>query len=121
MTLGELFGPSITSEPDVISADLIIIGDQVGCSCFSKAATPATCGVAIDVPLKRLKSRFPCAGVCATAARTSWPGAITSGFKRSPRPANCGPREENVAVNGAGTFRTIVDWLILAVGFVVAE
>src|SRR4029077_17463388 len=84
-------------------------------------ATPATCGVAIDVPLKRLKSRFPCAGVCATAARISWPGAITSGFNRSPRPANCGPRDENDAVNGAGVLRTIGDWLIVAVGFVVAE
>src|SRR3954466_14594489 len=34
----------------VIIADLIIMGDQSGCSCLSSAASPATCGLAIDVP-----------------------------------------------------------------------
>src|SRR5688572_11002930 len=34
----------------VISADLIIIGDQSGYSCLNRAASPATCGDAIDVP-----------------------------------------------------------------------
>jgi hypothetical protein len=33
----------------VMSADLTAIGDQSGWSCFSSAATPATCGVAMDV------------------------------------------------------------------------
>ena len=37
--------------PLVMSADLIIIGDQSGCSCLSSAAMPATCGADIDVPL----------------------------------------------------------------------
>src|SRR5262245_66583298 len=97
MTLGELFGPSSTSVPVVIRADLIIIGDQVGCSCFSKAATPATCGVDIDVPLKRLKSRLFCAGVCATAARIFKLGAITSGFNISHTPTTTGQPDENTA------------------------
>ena len=44
------------------------------------------------------------------------PGAITSGFNRSPPPAaNCGPRDEKAAVNGAGSLKVIVDWLIVAV------
>ena len=34
-----------------ISADLTFHADQPGCSCSSSAAAPATCGVAIDVPL----------------------------------------------------------------------
>src|SRR5688500_9545790 len=42
MTVGEVGGPSSTSAPVVIKADLIIIGDQSGCSCSSSAAIPAT-------------------------------------------------------------------------------
>jgi len=34
----------------VISADLMAAGDQSGCCCLSSAATPATCGLAIEVP-----------------------------------------------------------------------
>jgi hypothetical protein len=45
----------------------------------------------------------------------SWPGAITSGLRTSPPPARSGPRDEKVAVNGAGALKTIVDWLIVAV------
>src|SRR5215208_6959183 len=40
--------------PVVISADLIIAVVQLGCRCFSRAASPATCGLAWDVPLTRL-------------------------------------------------------------------
>src|SRR4029450_4114611 len=35
MTAGSEFGPSSTSNPDVMSADLIIIGDQLGWRCIS--------------------------------------------------------------------------------------
>ena len=41
----------------VISADLIAIGDQSGCSSLNSAARPATCGLDIDVPLKISNSR----------------------------------------------------------------
>ena len=34
----------------VISADLIHIGDHVGCFCLIIAAIPEMCGVDIDVP-----------------------------------------------------------------------
>lgn len=40
---------------------------------------------------------------------------MTSGFNRSPAPAFNGPRDENAAVNGAGSVKVNVDWLILAV------
>src|SRR5262245_25298756 len=94
------------------------MGDQSGCLCFSNAARPATCGLDIDVPLYT-SNRRPWLPGGATAARMSWPGAITSGFSRSPD-ARLGPREENAAVNGAGVVNTIVAWLIRAVAPVVA-
>jgi len=84
-----------------MSADLTIIGDQSGCRSMSSAARPATCGEDIEVPLSRLKS-MPFAVTGETAARMSTPGAMTSGFSRSPPPARSGPREENEAVKGAG-------------------
>src|SRR4026209_1107954 len=90
--------------------------DQVGWACLSSAATPATCGADIDVPLYRLKSRPWLASVGATAARMSWPGAITSGLSRSPPPAVSGPRDEKLAVNGAGSVKVRVAWLMVAVG-----
>src|SRR5262245_29361449 len=105
---------SSTSYPEVISADLIIIGDQDGWRCIRSAATPATCGADMDVPLYKLKSSPGLPGG-ATEARMSWPGAITSGFNRSPPPAVNGPRDEKAAVNGAGSLKVNVDWLILAV------
>ena len=85
-----------------MSADLIAIGDQSGWRSLSSAARPATCGLDIDVPLIEVEvagRRLP-AG--ETAARMSWPGAITSGLSRSPPPARSGPRDEKDAVNGAG-------------------
>jgi hypothetical protein len=38
----------------VMSADLIIAGVHDGCFCLNSAATPATCGLDIDVPLTTL-------------------------------------------------------------------
>src|SRR5262249_3885108 len=109
---------SRTSYADVISDDLIAIGVQLGWSCFSSAPRPETCGADIDVPLSRLKLSPAWPGG-ATAASTSWPGAITSGLSRSPPPASSGPRDEKLAVNGAGSVSVTVDWLILAVGLAV--
>ena len=35
---------------EVISADLIIAGDQSGCAALTSAETPAECGLDIEVP-----------------------------------------------------------------------
>ena len=106
--------PSSTSKPVVISADLIAIGDHDGYFCLNSAARPATCGLDIEVPLYR-SNRRPLFPGGATPARMSWPGAIRSGFSRLPPPASSGPREEKLAVNGAGALYTIVAALIVAV------
>src|SRR5829696_5004883 len=87
---------SSTSYPVVMSDDLMAIGDHVGWACLRSAPRPATWGDDIDVPLRRLKLRPWPAGVGATAARMSWPGAMTSGFSRSPPPAASGPRDEKL-------------------------
>src|SRR5258708_36183854 len=112
--MGLVLGPSRTSVELVMSADLIIMGGQLGCRFRKRAASPATCWLDIDVPLYKLKSCPPFPGG-ATAAMMSCPGAITSGLSRLPFPARRGPREENDAVNGAGTLNTICAWLMLAV------
>src|SRR5574340_909488 len=101
-----------------MSADLIAIGDQLGWACMRRAARPATCGLDMDVPLYRLKSR-PALPGGATAARMSWPGAMTSGLSRSSD-ARSGPRDEKLAVYGAGSVYVIVAWLIVAVAPAVA-
>src|SRR5687767_5114008 len=80
-------------------ADLIAAGDQSGCACVSSAPRPATCGLDIEVPLSRSNER-PLSG--ETAARTSTPGAETSGLSRSPPAPRRGPRDENAAIFGAG-------------------
>src|SRR5919112_4694357 len=97
-----------------MNADLIIIGDQFGCAWCMSAPSAVMCGLDIEVPLYRSKSRswFPGG---ATAARMSWPGAMMSGFRMSPPPAAIGPREENDAVNGASALNTIVPLVIDAV------
>lgn len=41
---------SLYCVPVVMRADLIMDGVQPGCADFTKAAAPATCGQAIDVP-----------------------------------------------------------------------
>ncbi len=101
----------------VIIADLIAIGDQVGCLLFSTAAIPAMCGVDIDVPLMNAYSP-PAALNAVVAASTLVPGAMMSGLSRSPFPAGDGPRLEELATFGALT-RTAVPGLIVAVGLVV--
>ncbi len=74
---------------DAVMVDLIRSPDQSGCCCLSSAATPTTCGVAIEVPVMDRWSAVP-----ALAAVMSTPGAVTSGF--TP-PVAVGPRPENAA------------------------
>src|SRR4051794_30296002 len=50
----------------------------------------------------------------------SCPGAIRSGLRMSPPPARSGPRDENDAVNGAGSLYVMVAGLIVAVAPAVA-
>src|SRR5688500_2116631 len=83
-------------------ADLIAIGDQVGCLALSSAAMPAMCGLDIEVP-EAASYRVPLAPTGETAATTSTPGAVMSGFNRSPPPASAGPLDENAAIAGATT------------------
>src|SRR6185312_7243322 len=85
----------------VMSADFTAFGDHVGLVCRSSAARPAMCGADIDVPL--LKSKYDPAGLAigGTAATTSTPGAVMSGFNRSPWLARLGPADENPITWGA--------------------
>src|SRR5690349_14836401 len=99
-------------------ADLTIIGVQLGWRSIRSAARPATCGLDIEVPLRRSKSRPLIDG--ETAATMSWPGAMTSGLRRSPPAPTSGPRDENDAVNGAGSEYVMVAALIVAVAPAVA-
>src|SRR3954454_9438096 len=82
-------------------ADLTVIGDQSGCTPSMNAASPAMCGLAIEVPEYRSKSR-PLFDGGATAARTLTPGAEMSGLMTSESLATAGPREENPAICGSG-------------------
>src|SRR4029078_2550089 len=85
--------------PRLTRADLMAIGDQVGCSALTSAAIPAMCGAAIEVPLMKSYVRsWLDAG--ATAARTSTPGAEMSGLTTSPSPRVDGPREEKDTTSG---------------------
>ncbi len=61
----------------VASTDLSCAGVHSGCCCLSNAAAPATCGVAMDVPLNATCSPF----VPAAAATMPTPGAVTSGLR----------------------------------------
>nr|CAB3484526.1 unnamed protein product [Digitaria exilis] len=72
----------------VIIADRIAAGVQSRCTDRSSAATPATCGDAMDVPetsaylVKSFFSPISMISLLGThAARMSTPGATTSGFK----------------------------------------
>src|SRR6185369_11086895 len=76
------------------SASLICWPVQSGCSCATSAAVPATCGVAIEVPLIDTYEPEP-GEYCDRAARMSTPGAVSSGF-RPPSPRR-GPQLENQA------------------------
>src|SRR5262245_52192474 len=102
-----------------MSADLIIVGVQSWCRFLSRAARPATCGLDIDVPLRTSNER-PFRPGGATAATMLWPGAMRSGLRRFPAPACEGPRDEKVAVNGAGKLNTIAARLMVAVAPAVA-
>ena len=87
-----------------MSADLTAAGDQVGCSWARRAAAPATCGAAMDVPLKISKvspGRAAPTGVGVSAARMSTPGAVMSGLGMSGT-GDWGPREEKEAITSAG-------------------
>ena len=58
----------------VTIADLMIAGDQSGCNALSNAATPDTCGHAIEVPDMNWYESL-------TAAKILDPGAATSGYE----------------------------------------
>ncbi len=47
-----VFGAGKTPEHLVAIAERIAAGDQSGCASVSSAATPATCGAAIEVPCR---------------------------------------------------------------------
>nr|GMD55068.1 hypothetical protein LSAT_8X115540 [Ipomoea batatas] len=62
--------------------DFITAGDQSGWAALSSATIPATCGVAIDVPLIILYVLILIAGFSGTyAANIFVPGAAISGYK----------------------------------------
>ena len=77
--------PSLTAVPVAISAALRSATVQVGWRSSRRAATPAICGVAIDVP--DIASQWP----PGTEDRIETPGALTSGFSRSD--SGVGPAE----------------------------
>src|SRR5262249_45497945 len=87
----------------VMRADLTHIGDQSGCLLITSAASPAMCGVDIDVP-DSVSNRLPPCPAGETAAMTSLPGPMMSGFSRSPPLDRAGPRLEKSATVGASTF-----------------
>src|SRR5947208_10764639 len=93
--------PMLSTCPAVVMmADLTAIGDQVGFLLRIRAAMPAMCGVAIEVP-DSVSHRLPLWLPGATPAITSTPGAIASGLSRSPLLLTDGPRDENAATAGA--------------------
>ncbi len=83
-------------------ADFTHIGLQSGCLLRISAATPAMCGVAIEVP-DSASYRLPLWFAGETAAMTSTPGAMMSGLSRPPPLDFDGPRLENDATAGAST------------------
>src|SRR3954452_18884176 len=84
----------------VIRADLTSAGVQVGWVARSSAATPATCGLDIEVP-DSPSNRLPWWPEGETAATMSTPGAVRSGLIRLPSPTIAGPALENAATSGA--------------------
>src|SRR5712692_462447 len=67
---------------------------KMGLADHTSATTPATCGVAIDVPLR--SCTVPPGQVDGTAT----PGALISGLIR---PSLVGPRDEKVAIRSSGS------------------
>ncbi|KAH0458128.1 hypothetical protein IEQ34_013443 [Dendrobium chrysotoxum] len=103
----------------VIIADLIAAGDQLGYLFLKSATTPDTCGVAMDVPLRKLNLDPVGPTGFGHAARMLTPGAITSGFMIPPL-VKLGPRDEKTATAGAEFIPNWVPWnFIAAVGFFV--
>ncbi|KAF3787876.1 hypothetical protein EJ110_NYTH09629 [Nymphaea thermarum] len=106
-----------------MSADLMAAGLQSGCAPFSSAASPLTCGHAMEVPETMLKStrRASLASsvgplACVHPARMLTPGAITSGFSITGT-TGLGPRDENAATTGDGWTSTLVfPMMIVAFG-----
>src|SRR6478752_5311055 len=86
---------------------------------MSSAATPAMCGVAIDVP-DSLSHRLPAWFCGETAATMSTPGAMMSGLPRSPPLKSDGPRDEKLATIGASGVGAVVG-VSEAVGLAVPE
>src|SRR5690348_5020201 len=84
----------------VISADLTSAGVHAGWACRSSAATPATCGLDMDVP-DSPSNRLPWWPEGDTAATMSTPGAVRSGLIKLPSPTIAGPTLENAATSGA--------------------
>src|SRR4051812_9539006 len=91
--------PALSAGSDeVISADLISAGDQLGCRLLITAAMPLRCGVDMDVPDSMKKARLTsstnsgCISLGAHAARMFMPGPEMSGF-RMPGLALLGPRD----------------------------
>src|SRR3989442_12866166 len=90
---------------ELTRADLICSGDQLGCSCISSAADPATWGVAMLVPWKNAKQGGLAQPKLGIDEYTLTPGAVTSGLILSwgcptPTPGPCsigGPIDENAA------------------------
>src|SRR5207244_5191913 len=78
-----------TGTPVRTSADLICAGVQLGCRWRRTATAPATWGADMLVPLTSPKVRP------GNDDRTSVPGAVTSGLKRSEY--GVGPAEEKSA------------------------
>src|SRR5258706_238585 len=77
-------------------------GSQVGCDCRASAATPLTCGVAIEVPERRTP-RLP---LPIAVERMLTPGAVTSGLRKLSRLR--GPPEVNPAKRRNPGFGTVL-------------
>src|SRR4051794_16434446 len=103
-TSAELFAFTKTGAPVDTSADLICATVQVGCRCRRRAATPATCGDAMLVPLSAPNPAF------GREESTSLPGAVTSGFSRSD--TGDGPADENQLISGRESFTSAAATLI---------
>src|SRR5687768_2182828 len=82
-------------------ADFTAAGDQCGNFPSRSAPDPAMWGAAMEVP-DRNPNFSPLNPMGETAARTATPGAVTSGFSKSPLDASVGPREEKSAICGTG-------------------
>ncbi|KAL3649760.1 hypothetical protein CASFOL_006163 [Castilleja foliolosa] len=83
--------------PVVIIADLIAEGLHVGCADLTLAASPETCGQAIDVPESMLKSGGSISG---RPIRVSFVGHAA--MMPNPGAAISGPLDEKTATLGAG-------------------